>query len=434
MQKYSGKNSISRKNNHISNDLTRTFGAIKCGGKNVKLIYKILFIIILLLFLAFFTNGNVAYGLGNSDAQNTIENDLIEEIENQLGKLEFGDLDTFVQKIEKDIGKLFNSSTKELMQKIMRGEFITDFDGFMDFLFTNMKNILYKYIPIMCFIVFISVLAGILEGVTSGFINKQTNEIINFVCYSAIVIVLFTALNGILTEVKVSVTRLKTLMDITFPILLTFMVALGGVTSPTMYKPIMLVLSNVIVGVIAKIIVPFFIAGLVLSVVGNMSNSIKLTKLPKYFMSVSSWILGMMFSIFSSFVTLRGISGISVDNISINATKFAISSYVPILGGYVSDGFDLVLASCSLIKNTFGVTILVITIFTVILPIIKIVFFVLMLRFVEAIIEPMCDSKISNMLNSVSKNLIVLISALVGLAFMFFVLVLLIIFTFRFSY
>lgn len=391
--------------------------------------------LLLLALLAVFNGTNYASALEiESDAQKNIEQDLLDEIENRFDNMDFDDLDDFVKKIDENVGKLFSSNTKGLMLKIMKGEFITDFEGFSDYLFSCMENILTKYIPVFFFIVFISILSGVLEGLTSGFIRKPITDIINFVCYAAIIIVLFTALSGILVDVKNTVFRVKKLMDITFPILLTLMVAMGGAVSPTLYKPMMLVLSNVIVNVINTVIVPFFIAGIVLSVVGNMSNSIKLTKLPKFFVSVSGWILGTLFSVFSGFVTLRGIGGIAVDNVSVNATKFAISSYVPILGGYVSDGFDLVLASCSLIKNSFGITVLVILIFTIIAPIFKVVVFMLGLKLIEAVIEPISDTKTVNMLGSVSKNLMTLVSALVGLAFMFFILVLLIIYTFKFSY
>jgi len=427
MQKYSRQNTISRKNNHFFNVATYNNGLVKRGNKNYKLIMVLICVGVLLC--AFSTNKRV-YAV--EKPTENVESDLMEEIENRLDELDTTDLDKFIEKVESEVGNLFSGSSKELMMKIMKGEFITDFDGFMNYLLYLTKRIFGKYIPIIFFIVFIAILSGVLQGLTSGFIKKPTNDVISFVCYSAIVIVLFTALSGLIVDVKKSVLNVKQLMDISFPIILTLMTAMGGIQSVTIYKPMMLVLSGVIVNIITSIVLPLFIAGVVLSVVGNISGAVKLTKLPKFFSSVSSWVLGTAFSLFSGFVVMKGITGVTLDNISINVTKFALSSYVPILGGYVSDGFDIVVASCSLLKNSFGVTITVILVLCSMLPILKTVFFTLMLKLVEAVIEPISSERITNMIGSVSKSMTSIISALVGLTFTFFILITLIVYTVRF--
>ena len=361
-----------------------------------------------------------------------IKNDLLEEIETQLDRLNMQELDDFVKSVEQNIGVLFNSPVKELMKKIIKGEFITDFDSFMNFIFSSFSNILKKYLPFIVLIVFIAILSGTIGGLTSGFIKKQTTDIINLVCYFAIIIVIFTSMGYVLNDVKKTILIMQKLMEITFPIMLTLLVAMGGVVSGNLYKPMMLVLSNIVVEIIIKVIIPFFIAGIVLSVACNMTNSVKFTKLPKFFSTCSSWILGSIFSIFTIFISLKGLTGVMVDSVSISATKFCLSSYVPIVGGYVSDGFDLVLASCMLIKNSFGITVLIIMLLTVIVPIFRVVLFMMSLKLIEAVVEPIADNKICKMLDLLCSNLTMLVSCLVALGFMLFILMMLIIGTFRF--
>ena len=46
----------------------------------------------------------------------------------------------------------------------------------------------------------------------------------------------------------------------------------------------------------------------------------------------------------------------SFDGISIRATKFAIKSYIPIIGGYLSDGLDFIVLSSILRKDYRVVT------------------------------------------------------------------------------
>ena len=125
----------------------------------------------------------------------------------------------------------------------------------------------------------------------------------------------------------------------------------------------------------------------------------------------------------------QGITGAVADNISVKSAKFAISSYVPILGGYLSDGFDLVLASVVLVKNSIGMCSVLIMISIVLAPVINIAIFLLGLRLISGIIEPIGDKRMSEILYAISENLTLLIAAILGMAFMFFLMVGLVIMT-----
>jgi len=109
--------------------------------------------------------------------------------------------------------------------------------------------------------------------------------------------------------------------------------------------------------------------------------------------------------------------------------KFAISSYVPILGGYLSDGFDLVLASVVLVKNSVGLCGVLIMISIILAPIVSIIIFQLGLRLIAGIIQPIGDSRMSEIISAISDNLTLLIVAIMGMAFMFFIMVTLVIMT-----
>ena len=129
--------------------------------------------------------------------------------------------------------------------------------------------------------------------------------------------------------------------------------------------------------------------------------------------------MGIIFSIFTAFITLEGITGNNIDNVSIKSAKFAISSYVPILGGYLTEGFDLALASIVLIKNSIGIIGIIVILLLALSPVIKIAVFILTLKITAGIIEPICDNRIASFVESISKNMSLLIAILLGVMFMF---------------
>ncbi|MCX4286902.1 MAG: hypothetical protein OSJ68_06395, partial [Clostridia bacterium] len=99
-------------------------------------------------------------------------------------------------------------------------------------------------------------------------------------------------------------------------------------------------------------------------------------------------------------------------------------SYIPILGGYLSDGFDIVIASTSLIKNAFGVVSLLTLVFTVAQPLMSVLCINLGLQAIAAFCEPIIDDRYIKILNGISKTLTFLAVLILAVAFMFCILTL----------
>lgn len=148
-----------------------------------------------------------------------------------------------------------------------------------------------------------------------------------------------------------------------------------------------------------------------------------------FFKNVSSWILGITFTVFTGFMSIQGLTAATIDGVSIRAAKFATKTYIPILGGYLADGFDLILTSCVLIKNCFGVIVLMVLLSVALSPILYIIVFNVGLHAVAAFTEPIADSAIVGFLTDVGKSLSILLVSVIAVTFMLFIMVMLIIFT-----
>ena len=91
------------------------------------------------------------------------------------------------------------------------------------------------------------------------------------------------------------------------------------------------------------------------------------------------------------------------------------------MGGYLSDGMDLIMSSTLLIKNSVGLVGILMVISTILSPLLDIIVFSLMLKLVSAIIQPLGNSKTSNFLSSTSKSITMLSSAIIAIGFMYLV-------------
>ena len=96
--------------------------------------------------------------------------------------------------------------------------------------------------------------------------------------------------------------------------------------------------------------------------------------------------MGLIFTLFFAIFSLQGIAVGSFDSLSIRTTKYTIKSYIPVMGGYLSDGMDLILSSTLLIKNSVGLVGVLLIITTILSPLLEIVVFSLMLKLISAVL------------------------------------------------
>ena len=126
---------------------------------------------------------------------------------------------------------------------------------------------------------------------------------------------------------------------------------------------------------------------------------------------------------------------IFLQNYTKNATrvrkkmKFATKNYIPMLGGYLSDGFDMIVASATLIKNSFGLVTLLLLLGMVLSPILNILAYKLTLQALCAILEPVCDKRFLKFFGTINKNLTFLVVLMIAVSFMFSLMLTLTIYT-----
>lgn len=396
-------------------------------SKDIKWKYiLVLFLSVTVFACVVMCGGNIAEA--ESEGEESILEELRANTDSAINILDLDVFEDFLNSLDTEQQDLLPfSDLKEFIKDLTEGKIDNFFESFMSIILKSIGKYFVGFLPSLITILTVSMLKSMLSGMTSPFLKTGTNEIVHIVCYGVIVVVLASSVVSIVSTTLSTIKNISAFAEGVFPVLLTLLASLGATTGVATYQPMMAVLGGGVISIISKVILPAFIACVVFSMVGNLSKNVKLTKMSKMFKSVSSWLIGIVFGLYGTFLTAGGISGGVMDRVGYNAAKFALSSYVPILGGYLSDGFDLISASLLIVKNAFGYTAVIVLGAVVVFPLLRIVAFIFSVRLCSAIAEPMGDERVSNMLSSVADNCGLLISALAGVAFMFFILIMLIV-------
>jgi stage III sporulation protein AE len=370
------------------------------------------------------------YASNTSDAPLDIDADMSAQVDDLLSGLDLSKLEDILRSMTTSQQSVFGgSSFFERVRKTINGDIGIDFGGFVDFVIYLLGISIVGYMPLMATMIGIALAYNILSNIKGKFASESTDKIVYFACVSAITVLLLTATGMLLSQTMQTINTIRGLATTVFPILLTVMTGIGATSSAAVYQPSVAIFSVTLIELVSLIAVPVFIMSFVFNIVGNLSPNIKLDQLGKFFNSGANWLMGTMFFLFLAFLSLQGVTASVFDGISIRTAKFAISRYIPIIGGYLSEGFNLVMAGGVLIKNAIGLSTILLLFASVLPLVVNLVAFGLMLKLGAAVIEPMGDSQIPKILAGVGKQVSIMAVVVIALSFLFFIFLLLVIST-----
>lgn len=385
---------------------------------------KKFFIIFLLIGLIF----SVSFLSVSADAEEgeaSGEEQLNENIDELLDTLDTEELEAYLNQFA---GEFLDGSTlKERLKEMITGDYAQNYDGLFSFFLSLFFDSAKGFVSAFALICAVCIFDGIVNAVKGNFISDSVGDIIHYVCFAAILVLLLSCLIPTIRRTEETVNSLKTQMEIIFPILVTLMAAGGGTVSAAVYQPAVAFLSEGITEIISNVVFPLAILIIALSIVGNISGKINLNGFSGLFSGINKWLIGISFTLYSVFLTVQGITSASYDGLSLRAAKYAIGNGVPMIGGFLSSGMDLVLAGSVLIKNSLGGVAVLLIVFTIAEPLVLLISFSLLLKLVAAICTPIADARISGFLTALSGNIGYFIAGLLAVAFMYFITLLLLI-------
>ncbi len=367
----------------------------------------------------FFVENNQLMLTGDMNEEE-LEQELEDTIGEQIGSVDFNGLQDILDSLSSDAQNLFGSSSFfDKITRLLSGDFNADYGSFFQSLIGIFFEEIIGLVPLLATIVIITLLCSLIKSVRSKENENSVGQIIDFVAFGIVVVLVSSVIISIFTNSADLIGSMQTQMSILFPILLTFLASVGGVVSVGIFQPAVAILSNIVVQIFNIVIIPLFVFLFIFIIVNNLSSNVKLNKFISLIQSVLKWIAGICFSVFLGILAFHGIVAGSFDSVSIRATRLAIKSYVPVLGSYISDGFNIVCASSVLIKNVVGVAGIFLLFASILTPVFQILACSMLLRLTASILEPIGETRIPDFLQQIAKTLNLLIMMILGVAFMY---------------
>ena len=87
---------------------------------------------------------------------------------------------------------------------------------------------------------------------------------------------------------------------------------------------------------------------------GSVTSGMKLDAVAGFINKTAVWLLSISSTLFVGLLSLQSLVGAAADTLGGRAIKFSLTSFVPVVGGALSEAFNTVKGCLGLLKSTLG--------------------------------------------------------------------------------
>jgi len=373
---------------------------------------KTLHLTLLVLFIVFIAAPSLAVAAPESAA----------ELDNRVNDVDMVEIQRLVNRMDMEIKEaLPESEFKSLVAKLARGEIPLQpgeiFNQSLKYIFREVV----ANSTLLAKLVVLAIICAVLHNLTGAFEKGTTGQLTHMVAYMVLVTMAVGSFGLAVQLGRDVVDKMVVFMQALLPLLLTLLVAVGGITSAAIFHPLVFVTITAFGTIMKNVVLPLIFFAAVLEIVSGLSKEFQVSKMAGLLKGVAMGLMGLMSTIFLGVMAIQGVAGAVGDSLTYRTAKFATNTFIPVVGGVFSDALGAIIRSSLLMKNAVGIAGVLIIAIIVVVPLVKIITMAFIYKLAGAIIQPVGEEDISDCLNSLGNNLITVFAAvaMVGLLFFF---------------
>ena len=367
---------------------------------------------------------NTVEKIGNKDESNSIKDEInIDDLDGKAkGQIE--SLYEYINKMKTDVELMEYLNPKEYIQSyISEGKGNLSFDvlakATLSLCFKEVKSVLVLVVSITT----IAIICALLKNLQDAFADESISKIAFYACFVLVIMILSKSFIISISLAKNVINNISEFMNALLPILVTMIGLAGGFTSAVALDPFVLGAVVLIPKIYTTIIIPFILMEFVLEFANNLSEEHKITNLCGLLKQCILWFQGIIVTVFIALLTIRGITSKTLDAVTLKTAKFAIDNFIPIVGKTFSDAIASVAGYSLIIKNAISSIGLIVIVFILLYPIIKLVMMTFIYKLAAALVEPISDSRITKSLEAAGNSMVLIISCVLTISLIFFILI-----------
>ena len=270
-----------------------------------------------------------------------------------------------------------------------------------DIFFEKIEQPLKLLGQMLIIILTLTLIKSLMEG-------SELDSLLSVIGALASVGILYTSLSECVNIVNETITSASVFMYTYVPIFSSILSA-GGCASGITYYVIILAVCEIIGYITKNMLLPFLGFTVAASIAEAINPSFLGVNLSGSLKNISKWILGFITTVFIGVISIQGILGTAADTLGTRAIKFAASSFIPVVGGAMSEAYSTFFGSVSFIRSGVGAVGIVVLLFTVLSPLISVLCLKIVLSVSKGVSAFFGQQSISSLLSGINSVLSIIL-------------------------
>lgn len=330
------------------------------------------------------------------------------------------------------IDKMVSEDSKEIVPEFNIKKIIKDLTlGNVGFNIKDILNRTIKYffkevhsnLHIIIKVVVLVLLCALLQNLQAAFGREGVGEVAFYSCYIFIAAILIKSFVEVLNMGKSVIENLVLFMQAFIPTIFTLLISTGNITTSAVLQPSIIFTVEIMGTLIKNFILPLILFYTVLAIINNISNKVQVSKLADFIKSIGMWSMGILLTIFIGIVTLQSKVTSIADGVGTKTAKFAVSTFIPVVGKILSDAVDTVIGYSILLKNSISIVGMIVVILICLIPIIKLFALIVIYKLTAAMIQPISDERIVKCISEMANSLTFVCVTVISVSVMFIITV-----------
>ncbi|BAC13846.1 stage III sporulation protein AE [Oceanobacillus iheyensis] len=273
----------------------------------------------------------------------------------------------------------------------------------------------------------LTLFAVVLQSMQSAFEKTTVSRVAYFVIFLVLIFLVLNSFYLATSYTKEAIDTMKGFMIALLPLVLGMMASFGNVVSISFFHPIIIFLINFSGVFISVFVLPLLFLSAMLVIISGLNENYKVTHLANLFKSVALGTLGVFLTIFLGVISVQGTASAIQDGVAMKTAKFVTGNFIPVVGRTFTDAADTILSASLILKNALGIAGLVVILFIVAFPAIKVAAIALIYKIAAAVLQPIGGGPIVQALNTISTYILYILACLLAVSLMFLLAIVIIV-------
>ena len=292
---------------------------------------------------------------------------------------------------------------------------------FIPYFIDQVQAVIARPVKLLAIVVGIIVLCALMNALKQSMAKDKLKEVFQVVSILCICAAVITPVIDCISKTGKTIFDCSNFLISFVPVLSGVMTAGGQIVTATSYQVFLFWAAELVSVIVSRTLVPFLGIYLAIAITSSMNAEFRLDKIADSLKSFICWSLGGLLTVFVGILSIQGIVASSADTVSLKATKFLISSVVPVVGGALSDALGSVQSCVKLLKTSVGAYGIIIAVMTFLPLLIESISWLLVTKISQVVAEFLGVGGVTPVLKATSSVLGIILAII--LCFMMLIII-----------